>query len=327
MTVKPEDVGKKTARFEGTIALADSYTAVYPSTAIESFYSAQSNTISVAVPSTQHYRAGGFAKGSNIAIGSTANATEPIILYNAGGLLKLTIKGSTSISIARIELQSSTSSEFLAGYAVLSKYLAEGPRFNFTSENSLSSMLTLDCGGGVALTPEGKDFYFCVPTGKLGGGFLVRIFDTEGGMMAVQAPASQNNVINRSDIKVMPPITYEINIPEKFVKKVIPGIYSDCLNNPVLETAFLTYTVQGGVALDGDKQVFSLKNWDREYIVDYRMPAVLVQGTTYDINVVPSIGDSGVSAHTLRLKFLISENGLGWFLDETTGKGYIMHVL
>jgi len=327
LNINPEDVGKTTARFSGYANPSDDC-IIYPSE-INKFndpYCFQ-KSFRVTLPSTQSYRQNSFAKGANVAIGKTDDLSKPVTLVNAGGLLKLTVKGSASIS--KIELTSNSNSEFLAGDAYISKTFTTDVKPNFVNNGDLSSKLTLDCGTGVALSQAGTDFYFFLPLGTLSNGFIVQIFDTQGGSMTLQAAASASNKIQRSKILEMPAITYQSgNLPAKFIAKTTLGVYGNCLTEPVLQTAYLTNKVQAGVTKNNTNQIFSLKNWEDEWIVEFVLPATLASDAVYDIEVKPVIGTgSGFISETLTLKFLLSKDGFGWFVDTSTGKGYIFNVM
>jgi len=327
LDINPEDVGKTTARFSGYADPADDC-IIYPF-GINQFTDPKcfQKSFRVTLPSTQSYRQNSFAKGANVAIGKTDDLKKPVTLINAGGLLKLKVKGSASVS--KIELSSNSNSEFLAGDAYISKTFSTDVKPNFVNNGNLFSKLTLDCGTGVALTQAGTDFYFFLPLGTLSNGFIVQIYDTQGGSMTLQAAASASNKIQRSKILEMPAISYQSgNLPAKFIAKTTLGVYANCLTDPVLETAYLSKKVQAGVTKNNTNQIFSLKNWDDEWIVEFVLPATLASDAVYDIEVKPVIGTgSGFSAETLALKFLFSKDGLGWFVDTATGKGYIFNVM
>lgn len=321
-TIVAEDVGKSTARFTGSYAPGCTYYAMYPTSA---YAAISTDYLKYNIPSVQQYRPNSFGRGANLSVATVTDLTQPICFTNTGGLLKLTFRGSGK-SLSRIVL-TAPSSEYLSGVAYLAKDFSSNPTTNFISATSTTNWLTLDCGEGAALTPEGTDFYFYVPYGRLGNGFTVEAYDTDGWMMRVQAPRSEQNRIKRSDIKAMPPLDYVPSVPTSFVQKSVPGIYND-LSHLVLETAFVSPEVQCGVTQGPLGQVFSRKSWDDEWVVEYRFSSSsLVPGETYTVSVVPVLGDSGESARTLTLKLLHLNLGLGWFIDESTGKGYIMNVL
>jgi len=324
LNINPADIGKTTARFTGYHSTADEYAVIY---APGAYYFPAPASINLKIPSTQHYRKNSFDNGANIAIGHATDLSQPVVLKNVGGLLKLSIKGSDVIK--NIELSSLAETEFLAGDAYISKSFTDESIPNFVCTDNLSSKLLLDCGSGVTLNQSGVDFYFFVPCGTLSKGFIVKINDNDGGSMVVQAPASQKNKIQRSKILEMPVITYQSgNIPTAFISKTVLGVYDKCMSEPVLESKFLSSKIQAGVTNNGTNQVFSLKNWDDEWIVEFVFPSSVVANAVYDITVNPVLGTgSGYSAQTLKLKCLMTKDGLGWFADTNSDKGYIFNIM
>jgi len=328
LTIGSADVGKTTAHFYIDAEKGTYYrfnipmTAIYPNSA---YLSHNSNYFYANIPKVQDYCENSFGRGANLAIAMTEDASKPYVFYNIGGLLKLTVKGTATVS--KIELKSSDSGEYLAGNANISHDYGRTEDGTFSWVSELSNKLTLDCGEGVVLSEAGTDFFFYVPCGSLANGFSVIVYDSEGTSMTKTALPNKANAIERSDIKAMPAFTYSAEAGSRFRTKVIPGIYNQCMSSATLETSFLASGLQTGVTKNSTQQIFSVKSWSGEYVYEYRFPVSLTVGNTCSVSIVPVLGNSGVTSSTLNLKFLGSENGLGWFVDENTDKGYIFNVI
>jgi len=324
-TLKDEDAGKTTGRFTGTIVSATSYQAIYPASVYEKDQTYRDYFV-INIPGTQNHRSGNFGKGANIAFAESSDLNSVWNFYNTGGLLKLTLKGSGA-SIASIELTSNYFNEIISGKGYLDRDFLSSPDVNYRRTTESSNAVTLDCGSGAALDPDGTDFFFFLPYGSMSYGFEAKIYDTAGGMMIAKAPESEQNRIVRSGIKAMPALTYKAALPTAFLKKMIPGEYDNCFGTPALSRSYIGEKTQTGVTSSGTTQVFSIKSWEDEFVTEYRIPADLTSGETYEIQVVPVIGNTDTGTRTLNLEFLASENGLGWFYEESADKGYIFNLL
>lgn len=328
LTLDPDDDGKATGKFTGEMpsGVTGPFHAVYPAGVVMSGNDSYRNYFRLTVPATQTYRAGMFGSGANIAAADFTDLTQPVEFVNTGGLLRLTLKGSGSI--ARIVLTSALETEFLSGEAYLSETAASVPGVNFVAQENCSASITLACpGDGAALTAEGTHFFFYVPYGTLGNGFRVEVFDTDGGAMRVTAPRSEKNRIVRSDIKEMPALKYAPALPAAFISCTTPGIYDNCTDAATLELPFVAGGTQTYVTSDGATQTCSVVNWDKEIVVEYRMPAALTEGSVSTVTVVPVSGTSGIDAGTLTLECLQINEFFAWMRDQDTGKGYIFSIM
>ncbi len=100
----------------------------------------------VTLPSTQHYRSPDNVRDMNVMLAATE--TLSFSFQNAMGLLELTIKGDKTLTALSVRTKETP----ISGLIDLTTMLP-----------STGTGLTLDCGSGVALTPEGTRFYIGFP--------------------------------------------------------------------------------------------------------------------------------------------------------------------
>ena len=100
----------------------------------------------VTLPSTQHYRSPDNVRDMNVMLAATE--TLSFSFQNAMGLLELTIKGDKTLTALSVQTKETP----ISGLIDLTTMLP-----------STGTGLTLDCGSGVALTPEGTRFYIGFP--------------------------------------------------------------------------------------------------------------------------------------------------------------------
>ena len=128
-----------------------SYAALYPSGLV----TMTEGIPSITLPSTQQYRSPGSIKDMNVMFAATE--TLSFSFQNAMGLLELTIRGDKTLTALSVQTKETP----IAGRVDPVTLLP-----------TTGTGLTLDCGSGVALTPEGTRFYIgfpavTVPLGEL----------------------------------------------------------------------------------------------------------------------------------------------------------------
>ncbi|MBQ3722826.1 MAG: hypothetical protein II851_03860 [Bacteroidales bacterium] len=127
------------------------YAALYPAGLV----TMESGIPIITLPSTQHYQSPGNIKDMNVMFASTE--TLSFSFQNAMGLLELTIKGDKTLTSISVQTKETP----ISGLVDLMTMLPYS-----------GTAVTLDCGSGVALTPEGTRFYIgfpalTVPLGEL----------------------------------------------------------------------------------------------------------------------------------------------------------------
>ena len=326
-TLLDEDAGKTTGRFIGNVSTSwmNQYgplVAVYPSSACPgnnySYYT------QLTYPSTQTFRAGSFGAGANVSIAKTSDISSVLSFKNAGGLLRLTIKGSDKISKIKV-----TAKDALCGDLLVSKNMYEDPE----NEDNIPSVQTngsntveLDCGeGGVQLTQEGVDFYIFLPSGTCSGGFDIQVVNTAGDLLVKNAPASEKNGIKRNYVLKMPAFVFENAIPSGLVNLIEPGIYTGSQTSPVLKKSFISGTDQFVGKKTSTENLFSIQNWEKETVATYSMPSNLKAGEVYDVALSNEVGSS-VTATVLHLKFIAEVNGIIWMSDTSTNEIYVFTI-
>ena len=118
------------------------YSAVYPSGLV----TLTDGFPTITIPSTQRYHSRGSLKGVNVMLA----ATETLIFsfQNPMGLLELTIKGDKTLTSISVQTKETPISGRIDPVTLLP---------------TTGTGVTLDCGSGVALTPEGTRFYIGFP--------------------------------------------------------------------------------------------------------------------------------------------------------------------
>ena len=155
--------GTTLGAFEGTLPTTDGdYTAYYPTAYNGTDW-----------PTTQTYTAGNIT-GSPMTAAATVTGgavSGTLEFKNAGGILRLTVKGSAAVKSIKV------------------------------AATELSDPITLDCGTGVTLTSDGVDFYIALPTNTTGyTGVSIKLTDTDSKVCTKTLNSSYKLVINRSEI-------------------------------------------------------------------------------------------------------------------------------
>lgn len=202
-------VGKSSGEFaeveglatEGTGAGIGGTIAVYPFNEDLTVTSGDDETYvieGITFPSEQKYIAGSFSDEAFPMTAICENGSRNLSFKNIGGVLKLSLTGSYSVS--KITL-TGNSGEPLSGSATVT--LGSDGIPSVTMSDDASTSVTLICDPAVQLDPEtATDFYISIPPTEFEAGFSVNITDSEG-RNAIKNTEKQNNVC-RSQILVMP---------------------------------------------------------------------------------------------------------------------------
>ncbi len=165
--------GATNASFSGSVS-GSSYVAVYP---YKMAGTASGSTVSLTLPSEQHYSAASFGNGDNpmYATGSSG----ALSFRNICSLVKLSITGHHTVT--SIVFESNNAAVKVSGPATVSAGSGGIPKLTMGAAASTSVTLTTD---GVMLndvTPT--DFYLVLPPQTYTGGFTVTVNTSTGSMV------------------------------------------------------------------------------------------------------------------------------------------------
>lgn len=316
--------GQSTATFTanaGGVSGSGPYYALYPADIASGNFS----SLKLKIPGTQKYAESSFGAGANIAM-AAGNNLENLQFQNLCGILKLTITGSNTIS--KINLYT-RGTDVLQGTATIDDPLSA--KLKLPSYNGTNGTITLDCGSGVALTSDGKDFYFVLPTGTMMDGFQAEIIDSEGKAMIKNAKAINSNMIIRSQIRPMPEFPYEQQYNKDFLTAVSEaGVWTGVLKNQTLAkvqeyTALEDGNGQYAYFDNGDGHTLRFQNWKAGYAVTMTTGSTLTLGDTEAKVTVSSKGNTTVADKTnLKVTVVKQFGGRSWLVDATGGNGYII---
>lgn len=159
--VLKEGASTTTGTFQGTLPEDGAYTACYPATYNGTDW-----------PASQNYTEGniiGSPMKAEVTI-TGGKVSDPISFKNAGGILRLTVKGSANISVASI----------------------------IVSANGLQD-ITLSCGDGASLDEtNGTVFHIAMPKGSYSGTSIMLL--AKGGKSCIKRLSSRDLEIERSKI-------------------------------------------------------------------------------------------------------------------------------
>ena len=207
-------VGKSSGEFApveglmtgGTAEALDGTVAVYPfdeSITVAADAEGTYTICGIGFPSEQIYAAGSFADEAFPMAGLSASGSRNLSFRNIGGVLKLSLTGSYSVS--RITL-TGNSGEPLSGSATVT--LGSDGIPSVTMSEDASTSVSLLCDPAVQLDPEkATDFYISIPPTEFKVGFKVTILDEDGKEHGVAT--HKDNSVKRSAILAMPETTPE----------------------------------------------------------------------------------------------------------------------
>lgn len=188
------------------VEAADKYEACYPS------YLCSSSSGSIDLCKLQTAQFAYYDDASQITgIGRfnplwAAPSTTPELTFQpVCGILKITVKGENTVKIGSIKvenkagdaLENALSGDFTCTSGVLVPKKGAEIHQNY---------VVLNCGKGVALSPEGTDFYICLPQGTYSAGLKLTICDSSNKSMIIDSNTSRT--ITAGKILETPAITY-----------------------------------------------------------------------------------------------------------------------
>ena len=195
---------------EGTSAGIEGTIAVYPFNEDLSVTSGDNGDYiieGINFPSEQKYIAGSFSDEAFPMTAICEQGNKSLSFKNIGGVLKLSLTGSYSVS--QITL-TGNSGELLSGPATVT--LGPDGIPSVTMSDDASTSVTLICDPAVQLDPDtATDFYISIPPTEFEAGFCVTVTDSES-HQAIKT-TDKHNTTERSSILAMPEL-YENDFEE-----------------------------------------------------------------------------------------------------------------
>ena len=183
-----------TAAIDGTIA-------VYPfneNLSVTSSVNDGYEITGINFPAEQRYAAGSFSDEAFPMVALAPSGSKNLSFKNVGGILKLSLTGSYSVS--RITL-AGNSGELLSGSATVTIGPDGIPSVKMSEGASASVVLI--CDPAVQLdTEKATDFYISIPATDFEAGFTVTVTDSEG--RNTIKDTGKQNIVKRSGILAMP---------------------------------------------------------------------------------------------------------------------------
>ena len=179
--------------------------AVYPFNENLSVTATENNyeITGVIFPSEQRHIAGSFSDEAFPMAALAAEGSKNLSFKNIGGILKLSLTGSYSVS--QITL-TGNSGELLSGSAIVT--LGSDGIPSVAMSDDASTSMSLICDPAVQLDPEtATDFYISIPPTDFEAGFKVTILDGEGKEHGLAT--HKTNPAERSSILALPESTPE----------------------------------------------------------------------------------------------------------------------
>lgn len=192
------DAGKSSGSFSGKLTGASKYYALYPYSS-GAVYIPSSGVIRFDIPAEQTYSAVSFGNGANIAVAAFSDPSSELRFRNICGMFTLSLTGTGTVSSIVL---TDAGGDDLWGSCSLTADDKIGTDNQTIEISGGSSSLTLDCGSGVGLSSEIREFRFIVPAGRLASGFKARVNFTNGGFQVVST--TKANVVSRSKVRKMP---------------------------------------------------------------------------------------------------------------------------
>lgn len=174
----------------------------------------------IVVSSVQDYTKDTFADESFPMVAVTNSVDDKEFAFkNVFGAMKLQLTGT---KIVKSVVVSGANSEILAGQFMV--LIENGIPSVMPGDYPKYTSVSVDCGEGVQLNEsEATNFYIALPPTTFENGFTVTVIDNNNKQYKINARASENNVIERSKILVMPEVDVDdIVSPVDLVS--VPGI-------------------------------------------------------------------------------------------------------
>lgn len=195
--------------------------AVYPYDAGMTISS--DGTVTLTIPQTQQYVAGGFAPEVNVMAAATPDVSgESFAFKNLLSIIRVSLTGTDVIQKL---VFSGNNGEPVCGKATVKPVFGEEPTLSFAS--NAGTTLTLDCGQGVELSSNPTEFILAVPPMEYANGFKVTATSTSGKSMNLTV--SGNTILKRSKIKTAPAAEFKDEHNDRFVHFESPELEAYCI--------------------------------------------------------------------------------------------------
>ena len=192
MLSKPEGTGT---------TLATNY-AVYPYD--KDMTISSKGTITLTLPSIQHYAENSYGLGDNTMVAVTENTDDTFLSFkNVGGCFKLQLYGD-DVTVKSITLKGNND-EKIAGKATITAAYDKAPVVTMADDAATS--ITLDCGKGIKMgttEDEATTFWIVVPPTIFSKGITVMVRDF--GNKVFSQSTDKELVIERNVVKPMAPV-------------------------------------------------------------------------------------------------------------------------
>lgn len=192
MLSKPEGTGT---------TLATNY-AVYPYD--KDMTISSKGTITLTLPSIQHYAENSYGLGDNTMVAVTENTDDTFLSFkNVGGCFKLQLYGD-DVTVKSITLKGNND-EKIAGKATITAAYDKAPVVTMADDAATS--ITLDCGKGIKMgttEDEATTFWIVVPPTIFSKGITVMVRDF--GNKVFSQSTDKELVIERNVVKPMVPV-------------------------------------------------------------------------------------------------------------------------
>lgn len=180
-------------------------------------------TVTLTIPQTQQYVAGGFAPEVNVMAAATPDVSgESFAFKNLLSIIRVSLTGTDVIQKL---VFSGNNGEPVCGKATVKPVFGEEPTLSFAS--NAGTTLTLDCGQGVELSSNPTEFILAVPPMEYANGFKVTAFSTSGKSMDLTV--SGNTVLKRSKVKTAPSAEFKGQDNDGFVHFESPELEAYCI--------------------------------------------------------------------------------------------------
>ncbi len=180
-------------------------------------------TVTLTIPQTQQYVAGGFAPEVNVMAAATPDVSgESFAFKNLLSIIRVSLTGTDVIQKL---VFSGNNGEPVCGKATVKPVFGEEPTLSFASNAGMT--LTLDCGQGVELSSKPTEFILAVPPMEYANGFKVTAFSTSGKSMDLTV--SGNTVLKRSKVKTAPSAEFKGQDNDGFVHFESPELEAYCI--------------------------------------------------------------------------------------------------
>ncbi len=221
-----------TAAIDGTIA-------VYPfneNLSVTSSVNDGYEITGINFPAEQRYSAGSFSDEAFPMVALAPSGSKNLSFKNIGGILKLSLTGSYSVS--RITL-TGNSDELLSGSATVT--LGPDGIPSVKMSEGASASVVLICDPAVQLdTEKANDFYISIPATDFEAGFTVTVTDSEG--RNTIKDTGKQNIVKRSGILAMPEFAQNAlvmmnNVPDSNWDLILTDLHQNALCFSYAETS------------------------------------------------------------------------------------------